>query len=477
LLIVPGSSPLPANHPIAAMLPFDLSKPVRVSLAGETLLAAGLPAQKKAKLPFNRWLTRQAVQSAGWSVSGSGDLFLAIGSSGFGRVGVLSGNPAEVAADVPLAAQFWVEQVGGLLNDGPSHLTYDAASSETELSSQNYGRKMYEVGEIGRPTNELLQGLMAIRELQPLSVGWVLLLFAVLAVLIGPLDYLVLKKLDRLPWTWITCSVMLALFTVGAYYGVQALRAGPMQVRSVTVIDGIQPAAPAAGGAAPARGAGWATDYVGIFASGSGEFELTGVAPSQWWSSIAPTRGDEYYYSGRSYDNVLSRQISCVQADGGNLPDPLPISIWSMQCLLSEHAVSAMPLSATVTKESSGDLTIRLTNHADVPIQSGCVSVPGNLNNLALVFSTVPPKGTIQLPGFVGDHSSLSVQSQACFEAVGIVQRTRAIKAMAAQGAVVIIAKYDQPAGPVSIKGESCVLDHTQWVRLVVPVQPAGTTH
>ena len=82
--------------------------------------------------------------------------------------------------------------------------------------------------------------LYNISEMRPLSIWWVILLLGTLAVLLGPVDYKILKRLDRLPLTWLTCTFWIVLFSVGAYYGVRALRGGKLQMRVVSVLDGIE---------------------------------------------------------------------------------------------------------------------------------------------------------------------------------------------------------------------------------------------
>ena len=73
-----------------------------------------------------------------------------------------------------------------------------------------------------------------------------------LAILLGPVDYLVLKRLDKLPYTWLTSTGWIVIFTVGAYYGVQWIRGGAMELRAVSVVDGVADS-----------NCAWATCYAG----------------------------------------------------------------------------------------------------------------------------------------------------------------------------------------------------------------------
>ncbi len=73
---------------------------------------------------------------------------------------------------------------------------------DRDTSNQDF--HSYAPGLEQESTGRILDYLYAIDEMRPLSIGWVVLLLVLLAVLLGPVDYLVLKRLDRLPLTWVT---------------------------------------------------------------------------------------------------------------------------------------------------------------------------------------------------------------------------------------------------------------------------------
>ena len=53
--------------------------------------------------------------------------------------------------------------------------------------------------------------------------GLIMLLFGYI-LLIGPINYLVLRRLDRRDWAWLTMPVLIVVFAVGAYAFGSALR-------------------------------------------------------------------------------------------------------------------------------------------------------------------------------------------------------------------------------------------------------------
>ncbi|MDY7011292.1 MAG: hypothetical protein SVV80_11155, partial [Planctomycetota bacterium] len=332
----------------------------------------------------------------------------------------------------------------------------------------------FETGLAARGANAVMEHLLSIKELRPLSIWWVIGLLTLLAVLIGPVDYLILKRIDRQPMTWVTSAAWIVLFTVGAYYGVQALRAGEIQLRTVSVIDGIE------GGRAA-----WSTIYTGLFAPDSDDYELVNLKPKQWWSGTAPVGSSLYAYNN---DEFGGRNIYCHQYDGSNLPYSLPINIWSMQCLLCESAAETLPITATVER-SGGEVVVRIANLSDCPITGGRVRFDGNM---AMDFAGVPAGSTKNFTGRARKHDdweafsgasdnnsyyarrmefsnvSFSQARNSAYFARGTLRRTRAIEAYLRHGAAVVCVEYNQPPVSFGVKDRKCRTDHVQLVRLVV---------
>lgn len=471
LLIVLGARPMPSEGPIAAMIPFrvgDLRQvqldteegrtPSRANGASATISAWGLDNARGKGWTLRKWHARDADT-------------LAWGSYGFGRVGVLAFDPAFLpSGGVESQVAFWVGVLKLLQPQSPTTRLIEATS---DSSSESTNSGYYSPSQAAVQTNRVLEFLLTIPELRPLSIWWVIGLLGLLAVLLGPVDYLVLKKLDKLPLTWVTSTAIIAVFTVGAYYGVQAIRAGSTQVRGVTVIDGIQ------------GGPAWATNYSGIFASSSDDYALEDLRGDQWWSGLAPAR-EEYGYRRE----VSSRQISCVQRDGGNLPWSLPISIWSMQCLLCEAPVAQMPFSADVATRGGRVASVTLTNRTKAPIQSAWIVCNGQWASLGavpaegnVVFDDLSPgrwsawtadelgRREEELSGPPGLGGVLA--GAVC--AQGAVQRAPSLDAYCqADDACVVFAVYDNAPSCCQVRGPHRQGAHLQLVRLVVPMKKEG---
>jgi hypothetical protein len=306
--------------------------------------------------------------------------------------------------------------------------------------------------------------LASIPEMRPLSISWIIALLSLLALVLGPLDYFVLKRLDRLPMTWVTSMAAIVLFSVGAYYGVEHIRGGRMVVRAVTVTDAVQ----------GQGGSCWSTTMCGIFAPSSDSYRLAGPKGNQWWSAMSPTQQFDYYGNQEA-----TRNIYCSQQDGGNIPSALPINIWSMQCLRAETQSPAFPFTAKVQVGEDGQVKITLDNRSGDVLSDGIVRMP---NSASCVYwmnlGSVPPHSTKEFRGQLMPASNPTAGSpwemQRALRTQGVMPRTEAIEQYHEQGAAVIFARFTSAAMPFSVEGRQGNVNHIQLVRLVVPnVVPA----
>ncbi|MHC4154195.1 MAG: hypothetical protein ACYST6_04645 [Planctomycetota bacterium] len=311
----------------------------------------------------------------------------------------------------------------------------------------------YQIGGAQEATNAVMNHLYSISQMRPLSIWWVILLLTALALLLGPLDYKLLKRIDRLPLTWLTCAVWIALFTGGAYYGVQELRGGRMQTRAVSVLDAISDDGPA-----------WSSVYSGLFAPKSDDYRLRGLQENQWWSGIAPTEESLYDYR----PETGTRNIYCQQQDGYNHPYSLPINIWTMQCLLNESPLTDFPFTASLKKD--GDrVVLDITNHSDSPIAHGYVLFD---DENGFDFDAVGAYGTERFEGRLNHRSYWTTYSpqhrlgksryELAYYARGSLQRTSAIRKYLDHGAAVVCVRYDSAAVPFAIENRTSAYEHVQ---------------
>ena len=500
LLLILGSHPLLGENPIAELLPFEVQQAKQITINTDKLKNWGLNAADSEVVVCWPLKPKPDARCYKTDDTDNGECLFATGYVGFGRVGVLGFDPSTMTEfQKTNSAQFWISRIAAILEDsdikadefetkgqgqnsqkgqrqsnrevyrglGP-HRSITLAENAGDDPARNDNR--YNIGQAQAGSNAVMEYLYSISELRPLSIWWVILLLTLLAVLLGPVDYKVLKRIDHLPLTWITSAFWIILFTAGAYYGVQALRGGKMQFRIVSVLDGIKKSNHA-----------WSTEYCGLFAPYSDDYQLEGLDDKQWWSGIAPAQ--EYLYAYQQQTG--GRNIYCFQHDGSNLPYSLPINIWTMQCLINESPVQQLPIDASVERRGD-EIFLTIANLLENPIKRGYVLFD---NNQAVSFGSVSGYSTEEfsdrLKPFKGwertiirypdgryqydrDGSQSGFKNETAYSAQGCLRRTQTIKAYLARGAAVVCAEFDRAPVSFAVKNRSCDYNHTQLVRLVI---------
>ncbi len=484
LLLVLGTHPLSVSNPIAELLPFELRDVKQVEVPTDALDKWGLTSDKPDNV--TAWSLKPKSDARYYEIqtNDSGECLFATGYAGFGRVGVLTFNPFELDIERRVnSAQFWVNCIKEVLYDSKTssgdtrrreqssirltHYIEFVEDSKEALKESDENKHQYKVGVSYAASNAVMEFLY--RGIKPLSIWWVLFLLTTLAILLGPFDYKILKRLDRLPWTWLTCSVWIVIFTVGAYYGVQMIHGHTLELKVVSVLDGLENSDD-----------GWSTRYCGLFAPRNAEYQLEGLEQNQWWSGIAPTQEHIWSYNRE----LATRNIYCYQHDGGNLPFSLPVNIWSIQCLINESPLKQLPFSADFEIQDN-DLVLNITNHSETPVSRGYVLMD---NSRGIDFDQIPPLAAKTFrsrlrntrhwsESTVGRYREYSdnrinysgrFDNEDAFFAQGSLQRTETIESYLACGAAVVCVQYDQAPVSFSVKNRSCSYDHIQLVRLIV---------
>jgi hypothetical protein len=282
-----------------------------------------------------------------------------------------------------------------------------------------------------------------------------------------------------------------------------------MELRAVTVLDGVADS-----------NCAWATCYAGVFAPRSDDYELEGLTPNQWWSGVAPMQDEIWAHQRESG----VRQIYCRQADGGNLPVSLPISIWTVQSLLCEWTPKEMPFSATVSRPSwprgvepdaqrpfgpgppsnrgqdardaeDNRVTVEVVNTSGSEIRMGYVLFEDRCADLGPVPAHSTKQFTVRTrpfrlwssqggPSYDGQPPNRwpgmeLPQMPAVFHGVadnvffaqGCLSRTMGMYSCLGSGAAVVCVTFENPPAPFTIKGRSYDVNHIQYARQLVRVK------
>jgi hypothetical protein len=221
--------------PAADLLPFDPTHTIDVAPADLVPLVGPLPPDN-AISPAVGGLLRH-----GTILARSGDDIIAARQAyGRGLVTLIGFNPAERwLADGSTASNLWHRLLppvtGQALN--PLQLTDD---SQIVYAMQN-------VPQVALPPIEQL----------------FVLLVAYIA-LIGPINYIVLRRLDKREWAWITIPALVVVFAVGSYGMGAALKGSDVVVNEIGVVRATQ-----------GSGRGIGQIYVGIYSPSRRSFTVS----------------------------------------------------------------------------------------------------------------------------------------------------------------------------------------------------------
>jgi len=149
------------------------------------------------------------------------------------------------------------------------------------------------------------------------------LLLGIYILLVGPVNYLVLRSVKRLHMAWVSIPLITLLFSGGAFGLGYALRGTDLILNKIALIEtGVGEDAQVA-------------SYVGLFSPGRQSYEIE-VAGDSLLSPV-----EQYYdpWSGPGTGNVGGNQMVFVQGEPGKVRG-LMVNQWSMQSFMTESSWS-----------------------------------------------------------------------------------------------------------------------------------------
>lgn len=196
-----------------------------------------------------------------------------------------------------------------------------------------------------------LLGTMPALALPPIE-GLLLLILAYI-VLIGPLNYLVLRRLDRREWAWVTMPLLVVGFTVLAFGIGSALRGTDLIVNQLALVR-----------AAPGTDAAQAQVYLGVFSPTRGTYEV-GIPGGALLS--AP-------YSGEGFGQSGGQGLDVVQGDPAHVR-ALAVGYGTLRAVRAEAPVTAPLIEADLRLE--GSRVVGTVRNASDRVLAGPVVVLG----------------------------------------------------------------------------------------------------
>ncbi len=192
-------------------------------------------------------------------------------------------------------------------------------------------------------------------------IGGLIALLGAYILLIGPINYLVLRRLDRREWAWVTMPVLIIAFAAGAYGFGSLLRGADLIVNEVAIVRG-----------SPGATEGTAQVYLGVFSPSRGTYQLR-VPGGALLSS--PTNGE--FMGG----NLTTTTLDVLQGDPAQVRD-LGVGFGSLRTVRAETAVS-VPLVQAELRLEDGHLRGTVTNASNEVLSKPAVVLGGTVAKLA----------------------------------------------------------------------------------------------
>ncbi|MEW6226201.1 MAG: hypothetical protein AB1627_16390 [Chloroflexota bacterium] len=173
-------------------------------------------------------------------------------------------------------------------------------------------------------------------------IGGLIVLLIGYIILIGPVNYLVLRWLDRREWAWITVPALIVVFAVGSFGFGAILRGSDVIVHEVAIVRG-----------APGTDQAIAQSYLGVFSPSRASFQVR--VPGNALLA-APMNGDIFGSGAASSLDVL-------QGDPSRIRD-LNVGYGSLRTVRAEAQTTGPNVTADLRLENN-KIVGTITNRSD----------------------------------------------------------------------------------------------------------------
>jgi hypothetical protein len=480
LILWPGAgSPFPSGGPLVDVLPARLGDVTSISLTGEQASRLGL-ADRPLKINSYQLTPEAGAQRI--------ELLNAQSSAyakrlGLGRIVLLPMDAGRLSFPLKSGGQdFWKPLVEGM------HVLPKPADGTTQQNLSPYLLTRDDQKETAAAMR-VADALGDVPGAGSFGFGYVVLVMAGMMIVVGPVDWFVLKRLGRQPWTWVTTSGWILLITLGAVGLGSVLKSGDLHYRTLRLIDQVGDASIAS------------IDYVGIYSPRTQRYALA-TNPESWWQ---PGGVEDYSRSNMSIDMPFH------QTYAGNTPEPMSIGVWSLRFFRADEVGAGPPIiAASLSRRSNPERIVGvIKNLTERPIKELHVRSGNKTGNFVLRQET-PATGPATAPADsaqgakitqIGAFATVRVeaelqeeprpdpnakQQQLRYYAVqedpneplwqaaqelDMRRETRINEILASDSVVCIYGEIDQPAPATKLINQKPIEQHWEFIRAVVELK------
>ncbi|MES2459538.1 MAG: hypothetical protein V4671_03085 [Armatimonadota bacterium] len=196
------------------------------------------------------------------------------------------------------------------------------------------------------------------------------LFLLVYLLLLVPINYIILKRLDRREWTWATVPILVTLFSVGAYGFGYALKGTQMLQNTITLCE-----------MGPNRGDAVVTASIGVFSPRQAKYDLsTPIKDASFWS---PQNSGRYRQSAQEYGPLDVAMAGDTSRDSAVHIRNADISMWAMRVFAARSYQIKLGNGIAANLVQNGtELSGTVTNNTTRPLEQGTLTFGGGRTDI-----------------------------------------------------------------------------------------------
>jgi hypothetical protein len=256
---------------------------------------------------------------------------------------------------------------------------------------------------------QMVQALSYIPSLEVPPAELLLLLIVGYILLIGPVSYVFLRRMDRRELAWVTAPALVIAFSFGSYGIGSVMKGGDILVNAVSV------ARTTSGGSAASL-----TTYAGIFSPSRETYDLTVEA-----DALVSSLNTSAFFDG---NRPATQQVNLVteQGDPAHLRG-LSVGVFGLQAVSAQAVVPYRPALAVEWRFTDMGIAGTVTNESSEPISDVAVLQQGSGK---LIGDLAPGKSidfTLSIAQFSGQAASEQIYGFSNFGGAQMSERDRQV--------------------------------------------------
>ena len=218
--------------------------------------------------------------------------------------------------------------------------------------------------------SQIVSAVMNLPSLALPPIGGLIVLLFGYIVLVGPVNYLVLRRIDRREWAWVTVPALIVVFTAGSFGIGGLLRGSDVIVHEVGIVRG-----------APASTAATIQSYLGIFSPSRTTYQVRVPGDALL---AAPMNGD-------IFGTGATTALDILQGDPSRIRD-LDVGFGSIRTIRAEASATGPEVTADL-RLVDGRLQGSVTNGSDRLLEAAAIVVGSS----AMKLGDLAPGATVQV--------------------------------------------------------------------------------